>query len=275
MLKILCLLLSLCGLSLGACAADKAHTALPNVTVLAAPFDMPGMGRQRRIRVYVPPGYATSNQRYGVLYMHDGQNLFDEFTSYAGEWGVDETMDELAKSGQLELIVVGIDNGAEKRMTELNPWDQPRFGKGEGREYMSFVVNVIKPYIDQHYRTRPEREHTAVMGSSMGGLISHYAMQQYPKVFSKAGIFSPAYSVGPAMFDLARQPLPADARLYFYMGGQEGVDMNADVKKMAALVAGTSVPKENVMLNIRVDAQHNESAWRAEFKQAVLWLFRP
>lgn len=184
-------------------------------------------------------------------------------------------MDELAKSGQLELIVVGIDNGQEKRMNELNPWDQARFGKGEGRAYMSFVVNVIKPYVDQHYRTRPEREHTAVMGSSMGGLISHYAMQQHPKVFSKAGIFSPAYSIGPAMFDLARQPLPADARLYFYMGGQEGVDMNADVKKMAALVAGTSVPKENVVLNIRADARHNEAAWRAEFKQAVLWLFRP
>lgn len=176
----------------------KASSAQANVSLLPELLQIPGLNRQRQIRVYVPPGYANSQRRYPVLYMHDGQNLFDAATAYAGEWRVDETLNALSESGQLELIVVGIDNGQEKRMTELNPWSHPRFGVAQGREYMEFVVEVVKPLIDRRYRTKADRANTAIMGSSMGGLISHYAINQYPEVFSKAGIFSPAYWVGEA-----------------------------------------------------------------------------
>lgn len=275
MLKLSLLILSLFVLPLTACSKEKAHTALSNVTVLEAPFDMPGLNRQRKIRIYVPPGYADSGKRYPVLYMHDGQNLFDEFTSYAGEWGVDESLNELAASGRLELIVVGIDNGEKLRMNELNPWDTAKFGKGEGRDYMAFIVSVVKPYIDKSYRTLPEREHTAIMGSSMGGLISHYAMHQHAQVFSKAGIFSPAYWTAPEMFKLASQALPPSTKLYLYMGGQEGSDMSGDVQKVHDLASGTAVPSGSITLHFRPEAKHNEAAWRAEFTQALLWLFKP
>jgi predicted alpha/beta superfamily hydrolase len=254
----------------------KTSTALPGVSLLGEPVEMPGLNRKRQLRLYLPPGYATSNKRYPVLYMHDGQNLFDTATAYAGEWKVDETLDALAKEGKLELIVVGIDNGAEKRMTELNAWDNERIGKGEGREYTDFIVKTVKPMIDRQYRTLPDRANTAIMGSSMGGLASHYALAQYPQVFSKAGVFSPAYwTAEPAFAFVAAKPVPKDARLFLLMGGKEGPQMNADVKKMAGVIGKTGHPAKNTVLKIVPQAEHNEAFWAGELREALLWMFAP
>lgn len=254
----------------------KVSTALPGVTLLSTQLDMPGLNRKRQIRIYLPPGYAGSGKRYPVLYMHDGQNLFDDATSYVGEWKVDETLDALSKAGKLELIVVGIDHGQEKRMTELNAWANAQFGAPEGREYMDFVVKVVKPLIDTSYRTLPDRANTAIMGSSMGGLISHYAIAQYPDVFSKAGVFSPAYWTAPPSFDfIASRPLPKDARVYMLMGGEEGGSMVPDVERMADVVRKTGHPLDHMVLKIVAGAKHNEGFWSGEFGQAVQWLFAP
>jgi predicted alpha/beta superfamily hydrolase len=256
--------------------SPKASTALPGVSLLGSPVEMPGLERKRQLRLYLPPGYATSGKRYPVLYMHDGQNLFDAATAYAGEWKVDETLDALAKEGKLELIVVGIDNGQEKRMTELNAWDNPKFGKGEGREYTDFIVKTVKPMIDQNYRTLPDRAHTAIMGSSMGGLASHYALAQYPEVFSKAGVFSPAYwTAQPSFAFVAAKPVPKDARVFLLMGGKEGPQMNADVKRMAEVVQKTGHPAANTVLKIVPQAEHNEAFWAGELREALLWMFAP
>ena len=257
-------------------AEPKASTALPGVSLLSDPLEMPGLNRKRQLRLYLPPGYAASNKRYPVLYMHDGQNLFDSATAYAGEWKVDETLDALAKEGKLELIVVGIDNGGEKRMTELNAWSSERFGAAEGREYTDFIVKTLKPLIDSRYRTLPGREHTAIMGSSMGGLASHYALAQYPEVFSKAGVFSPAYWTARPSFDfVAAKPVPKDARVFLLMGEKEGPQMNADVKRMAEVVKKTGHPAANTVLKIVPGAEHNEAFWAGELREALLWMFAP
>ena len=258
-------------------AAPKASTASPGVSLLGEPLAMPGLERTRQLRLYLPPDYATSGKRYPVLYMHDGQNLFDAATSYAGEWNVDETLDALAKEGKLELIVVGIDNGQEKRMTELNAWHNERFGPApEGREYTDFIVKVVKPLVDRNYRTLPGREYTAIMGSSMGGLASHYAIAQYPQVFSKAGVFSPAYWTAVPSFDwVAGRPVPRDARLYLLMGEKEGGSMVPDVERMARVVRGSGHPETNMVLKIVPGAEHNEGFWSREFREAVLWMFAP
>jgi alpha-glucosidase len=249
---------------------------LPGVSVLPAKLEIPGLARQRQVRIYVPPGYASSGKRYPVLYMHDAQNLFDDASSFVGEWKVDETLDELAKSGKLELIVVGIDHGQDKRLTELNPWANQRFGPGEGREYMDFIVNVVKPLVDSTYRTLPDRDHTAIMGSSMGGLISHYAIVQYPQVFSKAGVFSPAYWTAPAVYGyVADHPLPTDARVYMLMGELEGDSMVPDVRRMADVVRATGLPAGSMVLKIVPGERHNEGFWSREFGEAVQWLFAP
>jgi len=256
--------------------AAKASTALPGVSLLGEPIAMPGLERKRQLRLYLPPGYAASNKRYPVLYMHDGQNLFDNATAYAGEWKVDETLDALAKEGKLELIVVGIDNGAEKRMTELNAWDNPQFGAGENRAYTDFIVKTVKPMIDRQYRTLPDRANTAVMGSSMGGLASHYALAQYPEVFSKAGVFSPAYwTAQPSFAFVVSKPVPKDARVFLLMGGKEGPQMNADVKRMAEVIGKTGHPAKNTVLKIVPEAEHNEAFWAGELREALLWMFAP
>lgn len=274
----LCFLPFLLAVSL-ASAADtptpaKASTALPGVSLLPELVEIPGLQRKRQIRMYLPPGYATSGKRYPVLYMHDAQNLFDDATAFAGEWKVDETLDALSKEGKLELIVVGIDNGGDKRITELNAWDNARFGAAEGKQYTDFIVGTLKPAIDAKYRTLPDRAHTAIMGSSMGGLASHYAIAQYPQVFSKAGVFSPAYWTATPSFDfMAQHPLPKDARVYLLMGEKEGDSMVPDVQRMAQVVEKSGHPKANTVLKIVPEQKHNEAFWSGELREALLWMF--
>src|SRR5688572_5693584 len=145
----------------------KKNTASPNVRIIDTAFFIPQLNRTRRIWIYLPEDYATGTKRYPVLYMHDGQNLFNEATAFAGEWGVDETLDTARK----KCIVIGIDNGGLKRMNEYNPYDNDRFGKGEGKQYIDFIAKTLKPYIDKKYRTLKDKKNTIIAGSSMGGLI--------------------------------------------------------------------------------------------------------
>lgn len=261
-----------------ASAADepqaRPHTAGPGVHVIEPPMRIPGLDRLRTIRVYLPPGYEGSGKRYPVLYMHDGQNLFDDATSYVGEWGVDESLDALAREG-IELIVVGIDHGGDKRINELNAWPNPRFGAAENAAYTDFVVKTLKPWVDRHYRTRAGRKDTGIMGSSMGGLASHYAIYQYPGVFSKAGIFSPAYWVaGDAVFDwTAAHRLRRGSRLYFIAGGKEGDDMTGPFDHMVAQLRTAPGPQPALHAEIVAPAEHNERFWREEFPKAVRFLY--
>ena len=256
----------------GADSAPKPSTAQANVHVLPA-MTIPGLGRQRQLRIYLPPDYDASERRYPVLYMHDVQNLFDAATGFAGEWEVDETLNSLAHDG-LELIVVGVDNGGMHRMQELNAWDNAKFGKAEGDAYLEFIVDVVKPYVDEHYRTKSDRRHTAIMGSSLGGLISHYAIYRYPQVFGMAGLFSPAYWYAPAVYKYtAAHALPRDAKLYFYCGGKEDASMLGNMNRIISLVRNSGLPGDRIAVAVDMAAQHNEAAWAHEFPRAVAWLF--
>ncbi|MEN8248247.1 MAG: alpha/beta hydrolase-fold protein [Bacteroidota bacterium] len=254
-------------------SSPRPSTAAPNVSVIDHSFVIPGLDRERLARIYLPEDYDSSNDRYPVLYMHDGQNLFDDSTSYVGEWGVDESLNQLAKENDFKVIVVGIDHGGEKRMTELSPWMNLRFGKGEGKEYMEFIVKHVKPYVDKHYRTLPESKNTAIMGSSMGGLISHYAIYAYPDVFSKAGIFSPSYWYNNKVFTYTENnPVPEDYRMFILIGEKElgAVPM---VENMHSLILKTGHPEDNCKLIIDPEGEHNEAFWMNHFMPAVKWLF--
>ncbi|MBO3700414.1 alpha/beta hydrolase [Roseivirga sp. E12] len=243
-------------------------TVIENIGVI------PGQDEPRTIRVYTPPGYTDSDERYPVLYMHDGQNLFEDSTSFAGEWGIDETLDSLSNTSNFDLIVVGIDNGGENRIHELTAWDHPQYGKAEGEAYMSFLVDVVKPYMDENFRTKPDRPNTGVMGSSLGGLISHYAIYKYPEVFSKAGVFSPSYWWGTGPFEqVERTGLPSDARLNFLMGEKEGAVMVVPMQQMVEKILDKGHPDDQLTSKINPEGEHNEKFWRSEFSEAVLWLF--
>jgi predicted alpha/beta superfamily hydrolase len=258
-----------------AAPATKPSTAQPNVVVLPQPFEIASLHRTRTVRLYLPPSYATAPaKRYPVIYMHDGQNLFDDATSYAGEWGVDESMNELARTKGFEAIVVGIDNGGEHRNSELTSWANPRIAAVEGPQYMAFVVETLKPWIDAHYRTLPGRESTAMIGSSLGGLVTHYALLRYPQVIGKAGILSPSYWISQKVYDDTKaHPWPAGTRTWFYIGGQEDEEAVPDVERMLALLATQPHPAQDIAWHVEPRARHNEQAWRVEFPRVVAWLF--
>jgi predicted alpha/beta superfamily hydrolase len=260
-------------LSMASLAAES--TAQPNVSVLAPPLAMPGLNRSRTIRLYLPPSYASAPgaKRYPVIYMHDGQNLFDSATAYAGEWNVDETLNALARSTGFEAIVVGIDNGGDKRMTELSPFTNPYLGAAEGKAYLAFLVGVVKPMIDSRYRTLPDRDHTAIIGSSMGGLISHAALIWHPGVFGRAALFSTAYESADGFLDsVLSERLATDTRVYLYAGGAESKRMVPETRRAAAAFA-RHLPAQDIVLSVVAANGHNEAAWRAELEPAVRWLF--
>ena len=249
---------------------EKVHTASKNVTVIDTAFFIPQLNRKRRIWIYLPKEYASSSKHYPVLYMHDGQNLFDDMTSGFGEWGIDECLDTLIAKGSPASIVVGIDNGP-KRMNEYNPYDFEKFGAGEGKAYCDFIVQTLKPFIDLHYRTNISKENTLIAGSSMGGLISYYAMLAYPNVFGKAGVFSPAFWTAPAIKELTDTLVSAQkGRFFFYMGGKEGGSYIQDMKDVIDKVGKLSTA--TVFSIIDDDASHNEQAWRKWFPEFYQWI---
>lgn len=253
-------------------AEEKKHTASANVKVISEKFDMPQLGRQRRVWIYLPAGYASAHKKYPVIYMHDGQNLFDALTSAYGEWGIDEIMDKLPVKDQ--CIVVGIDHGGEYRITEYDPYDS-KYGKGRGDDYVEFLVKTLKPYIDQHYRTNADARHTTIAGSSMGGLISMYAALKYPDVFGSAGIFSPAFWIAPGIYQYARQQrIDPHSRVYFVCGDAEGEDVVTNMEKMISILRAKGLDEKSTPEVVVKGAQHNEKQWNGDFPAFYNWLIR-
>ncbi|MDT0602339.1 alpha/beta hydrolase [Thalassotalea castellviae] len=256
---------------------EKQHTAADNVQNPIT-LEMTALNRSRNLRIYLPPNYNTTNKRYPVLYMHDAQNLFDEFTSYSGEWGVDEALNTLAHTHQLELIVVGIDNGEDKRITELNPWDHAKYGKSETDGYLDFIVNQVKPYIDEHFHTLKDRDNTGIMGSSLGGITSHYAALKHPLTFGNVGVFSPSYWIASDITTFLQQhTIELPQRYFFLMGEAEGGEMLSDFNKVKAQLKTQNTENSNADLIFSTVAhgKHHESMWRTQFSAAALWLFQP
>lgn len=252
----------------------KPNTASANVHIMDTAFYIPQLNRYRRIWVYLPPSYKyTKNRNYPVLYLQDGQNLFNEQTAFSGEWGIDECLDTLAKATNKECIVIGIDNGGDKRITEYNPYDDEKYGKGEGRLYVDFIVKTLKPHIDSNYRTIKDAKQTFIAGSSMGGLISLYAMVQYPDVFGAAGILSPAFWLTPQLYtDVATAKWYKKQRMYFYAGEKETASMVRDMQKMFNVVKDKSCCQaEYITFPL---GQHNEKYWRQEFDDFYRWLMQ-
>ena len=245
-------------------------TASKNVHVIDTAFLIPQLNRTRRVLIYLPPDYATSKKRYPVLYMHDGQNVFDDLTSFSGEWGVDETLDSISSHGG-EMIVVAVDHGGAKRTNEYCPYDMEKYGKGEGDKYVDFLAKTLKPFIDKNYRTLKSKKNTFIAGSSMGGLISMYAVLKYPKLFGGAGIFSPAFWIGPKIFDeIKAKGSKVDTKIYFYCGEQEGENMVLFTERGFSEMRRVSNSK--MVCIIRPDGKHSESVWKEEFPLFYLWL---
>lgn len=252
-------------------------TAASNVQVLNNAFFIPQLNRNRKVWIYLPPDYHTTTKTYPVLYMQDGQNLFDNATSFSGEWQIDEALNALHSQGNYGAIVVGIDNGGGERLNEYSPWINPAYGGGDGDAYINFVAETLKPYIDANFRARTQSQYNALIGSSMGALISAYGAVKYPGLFSKVGVFSPAFwfartQLGTYITNSSNNL--SNLRLYFVCGLNESAEMVPDMYAVKNNLVAKGVAESNTFAKVDHDGTHSESYWRREFPAAYQWLFQ-
>ncbi len=268
------------------------HTVVGDLRIAHDVYS-PQLDNRRAVLVWLPPSYALSERSFPVIYMHDGQNLFDRSTSYAGEWQVDETITALAQESEhYEAIVVGLPNMKEKRGVEYSPYGYDLFGArmvGQGDAYVRFIIETVKPLIDHDFRTRPEATATGIAGSSMGGLISLYGFLMYPEVFGYCGAFSTAYWFGEnALLQTTRERATGRGRIYLDVGTKEGetllhwskippeqtdaayCDGVRDLRD--ALLAGRYVVGQTLLYVEEEGAPHREHAWARRLPAALRFL---
>lgn len=266
-------------------------------------IDSPQLGEQMTVDVWLPEGYDTASaDRYPVLYMHDGQNLYDASTTWNGQsWEMDRTAGRLIKEGEMEsLIIVGIHSDPERRVSQLMPENAvsevdlskkliKEVGMDDvpvmGNEYAEFVVSTLKPFIDATYVTLPDRDNTGVMGSSMGGLMSLYLISEYPEVFGKAGCLSTHWygmmndggAFGNAMMNYVTEKLPdPETHKIYFDHGTTTIDAYYGPWEEKALSIAREKgyePGKNLSNYVDEGAPHNEDAWSARVDRPLRFLF--
>lgn len=247
-------------------------TVVGDVRVLQG-VESPQLGNRRDLIVCLPPSYHHTARRYPVLYLQDGQNLFDRATSFSGEWYVDETMQALAAEG-IEAVVVGIPNAGEQRTAEYLP-DQ------RGQHYLEFLTSVVKPIVDASFRTHTGRAHTGLGGSSLGGVISMYGLFARPDVFGFAAVMSPAFALaGDSIMVLVASAPTVPARIWLDVGDAEFEPWVSpayveSVSRMHALLRSKGYSDDELRYVIDHGAGHEEAAWAHRFPQAIRFLLPP
>lgn len=235
----------------------------------------------RDIIVYLPPDYNIHERRYPVLYLHDGQNLFDAATAFAGnEWGLDELAEDLITSGRIEpIIIVGIYNNGPKRMAEYTPVRDRRGRGGRAKQYAKLVVQDLKPFIDEEYRTLPDRENTALGGSSLGGLVTLYLGLKYPNVFGKLIVMSPSvwWANRAILREVRALRGKPEQKIWVDIGTCEGSNPDSCVRD-ARLLRDALLAKgwqDRVDFRFIEDegAGHNEKAWGFRMRDALTFMF--
>jgi predicted alpha/beta superfamily hydrolase len=242
------------------------------VTITPA-FASPQLNNSRKLRIYLPPSYDENTaKRYPVLYMHDGQNLFDAKTAaYGVEWGVDETANRLIATGIMdEIIVVGIDNTPD-RIPEYTPCCDPKYGGGKLDAYQSFLTDTVKPYIDRTLRTLPGKDNTAIMGSSLGGIASVYIAQHRPDLFSKAGGVSTSFWWNNKQM-VAKPPARVAVKFYLDAGTRDDGLEETTLVRDAMLKQGYRADAD-LLYYADQGGSHNEKSWAARVEKPLTWFF--
>jgi predicted alpha/beta superfamily hydrolase len=239
-------------------------------------FFSPQLGNSRTLILYLPPSYNENPlKRYPVIYMHDGQNLFQASTSAFGtEWQVDENINSAVAGGRMdEVIGVGVSN-TSNRIWEYTPCCDASFGGGGADVYERFLIDTVKPFIDQNFRTLPSKEHTAIMGSSLGGLVSFYIARRNPAVFSKAGCMSSSFWWNNEALTGVVQQSTAHVPVKFYLDAGTSNDGLTETTRMDnALLADGYVQGQDLNFFIAQGGSHNEASWAARVAIPLQWLF--
>ena len=250
--------------------------AAPGAIAVLRDVHSPELHNHRDVYVYLPPSYGLGapDARFPVIYMHDGQNLFDPALSFSGAWRVDLAMQTAARLGY-EAIVVGVSNTGGSRIDEYSPFFDERVGGGGTADrYVDFLLHTLKPVVDAQFRTRPEPAATGILGSSMGGLVSAYAFFRAPHAFTMCGIMSPA------LWFANRAILPyieaADAprgRIWLDVGTAEGARTVHNVRLLRDVLQRKGYPDGHTLRTvIAAGGAHNEAAWGRRLKKAIPFL---
>jgi len=249
---------------------------LPKIETISENFEIPQLIKTRRITALLPHNYEFTDRRYPVLYLQDGQNLFDDNAPF-GSWGVDKKLAVLSEKGIGDIIIIAIDHAESERVSEFTPSLQSNNQRSAaGKKYVRFLADTLKPYIDKNFRTLVDSEYTGIGGSSMGGLISIYAGLMYPEVFSKLMIFSPSLWKTPHIsFNPINFYGTFDTKIYLYAGAKESTTMIPNAKRFEEMVTEKGNPNFKVEFKSSIDPEgtHSEYHWGTEFPKAVEWLF--
>lgn len=247
---------------------------LPQVHLISEEFEIPQLNKTRKVWALLPHDYNTSDETYPVLYLQDAQNLFNENSPF-GNWQIDKKLAVMSDYGIGKIIIIAIEHAEKERVLEYNV-GKTLLGKGQGKQYIRFLTDTLKPFVDKNFRTKPEREFTGIGGSSMGGLVSLFSGLIYPEVYGKLMIFSPSLWVIPKIkFSFLDFFDPLETKIYLYAGGKESTTMVSHIKKFKKrlLKRDTLREKMEIQLSINEQGKHNETYWSDEFPKAIEWLF--
>lgn len=244
---------------------------LPQVLLISDEFEIPQLNKTRKIWALLPHDYDSSTESYPVMYLQDAQNLFNEKAPY-GNWEIDKKLAVMAEYKIGKIIIIAIEHAEEDRIKEYNV-GKTVLGKGQGKQYIKFVTETLKPFVDNNFRTKKEREFTGIGGSSMGGLITVFSGLMYPKVYGKLMIFSPSLWVVPKLTIDSENT--EDTKIYLYAGGDESETMIEHVKTFRKNIIASEFVKDKMKINlsINLEGKHNETYWSDEFPKAIEWLF--
>lgn len=246
---------------------------LPQVLLISDEFEIPQLNKTRKIWALLPHDYDTSNESYPVMYLQDAQNLFNEEAQF-GNWEIDKKLAVMSEYKIGKIIIIAIEHAEEDRIKEYNV-GKTVLGKGQGKKYIRFVTDTLKPYVDSHFRTKKESEHTGIGGSSMGGLVSIFSGLINPRIFGKLMIFSPSLWVVPELKKYFDRAHSTDSKIYLYAGGDESETMIEHVKKFQDDLISSEFVKDPSKINLSINMQgkHTETYWSDEFPKAIEWLF--
>lgn len=244
------------------------HRAQHHFRLVTHDLYMASLERDRKIRVCLPPAYNKEHSRaFPVMYLMDGQNLFEDATSYAGAWHIGEKVAHLPADKQ--IIMVGIDNGEKKRMNEYLPIHRAS-RVAEGEAYLEFILEQVIPLVNAQYRTLPQPENTYISGSSLGGLLAFYAVTRYGQHFGRGGILSPSFWYQPKVFQKIKH-YPQN-KIYILASNTESQFMGKSLMQAYRELKESGYSDHQLRVVLRADGRHDERFWGSEFNEMLLWL---
>jgi predicted alpha/beta superfamily hydrolase len=248
----------------------------PIVELIDKEFYIPQLDKTRKVWALLPHNYYKSQKRYPVLYLQDAQNLFNGGSKY-GNWEIDKKLSVLAEYHRGDIVVIAVEHGDDDRIQEF-VFQNPKLTKNaEGKRYIRFVTDTLKPFVDAKYRTLKDRENTGIGGSSLGALISIYGGFLYPEVYSKLMLFSPSLWVEPKNnFPVIGFQYQFETKVYLYGGKKEGAQLIRRIKGFERSMKRwekQGLFSFELRESINEEGMHQEFYWSQEFPKAIEWLY--